>query len=227
MTEPLIDAHDLSKEYRSRDGQAVKVLADARCLVGAGDRIALVGPSGSGKSTLLTILAGLVSPTSGEITWPALGDRDSLQPLKLSFVFQTPSLFPPLTILQNVMLPLVLAGREIKVGERAEMLLEAFGLSELANKLPEELSGGQAQRVAMARALIIRPRLILADEPTGQLDSGTARTYLDTVLSLLSETPAALVIATHDKAVAARMDVRWTMNHGRLVPPVPVEGDGI
>jgi putative ABC transport system ATP-binding protein/lipoprotein-releasing system ATP-binding protein len=226
MTEPLIDAHDLSKEYRSRDGQAVKVLADACCIVGTGDRIALVGPSGSGKSTLLTILGGLVSPTGGEITWPALGDRDSLQPLKLSFVFQTPSLFPPLTILQNVMLPLVLSGREIKVEERAEMLLEAFGLSELTNKLPEELSGGQAQRVAMARALIVRPRVILADEPTGQLDSGTARTFLDTVLSLLSETPAALVIATHDKAIAARMDQRWTINHGRLLPPVPTEGDG-
>ncbi|MDB5556505.1 MAG: transporter ATP-binding protein [Rhizobium sp.] len=225
MTEILIDAHDLSKEYRSRDGQAVKVLADACCIVGAGDRIALVGPSGSGKSTLLTILGGLVSPTSGEITWPALGDRDGLQPLKLSFVFQTPSLFPPLTVLQNVMLPLALAGREIKVAERAEMLLEAFSLSELSNKLPEELSGGQAQRVAMARALIVRPRLILADEPTGQLDSGTARTFLDTALSLLAETPAALLIATHDKTVAARMDVHWTMNHGHLLRPVPVEGD--
>jgi putative ABC transport system ATP-binding protein/lipoprotein-releasing system ATP-binding protein len=104
------------------------------------------------------------------------------------------------------------------------MLLEAFGLSELSNKLPEELSGGQAQRVAMARALIVRPSVVLADEPTGQLDSATARTFLDSVLSLLSETPAALVIATHDKAVAARMDQRWTMNHGRLLPAASAEG---
>jgi len=224
MTELLLQARRLSKAFPAPSGQAVEVLVDADCVVKAGDRIALVGPSGSGKSTLLTILGGLLSPSGGEVTWPALGDRWDLQPLQVSFVFQTPSLFPSLTILQNITLPLIVAGRDLQVEGRAERLLEAFGLSDLRNKLPEELSGGQAQRVAMARALIVRPRLILADEPTGQLDSGTAKAFIDTVLSLISETPAALLIATHDKAVAARMAVRWTMDHGRLLSPAAVKG---
>jgi len=132
------------------------------------------------------------------------------------FVFQSPSLFPALTAAQNISLPMILAGELSSADRTAALLLDTFGLDELADKLPEELSGGQAQRIAMARALAIGPKLILADEPTGQLDSVTAQLFFDTVLSHLENTGIALVVATHDEAVAARMATRWTMEHGRL-----------
>jgi len=176
------------------------------------------GPSGSGKSTLLALLGGLLSPTHGDISWPALGSRRDLQPLQIAFVFQTPSLFPPLTVLQNVTLPLLLAGQPARSKERAECLLALFGLANLTRKLPEELSGGQAHRVAMVRALMVRPRLLIADEPTGQLDTLTATSLLDRIFDQLAGTEAALLVATHDAKVARRMRTRWTMDHGRLSP---------
>lgn len=216
MAETLVNARGVSKTYNIPGRQAVEVLHDASCSIEIGDRIALVGSSGSGKSTLLNILGGLESPTSGEIDWPGLGRRSELQPLKIAFVFQSPSLFPPLTVIQNVALPLVLAGRLMQTTERAQRLLLQLGLADLSNKLPEELSGGQAQRVAMARALIVRPKLLIADEPTGQLDTRTSMAFLDIVLDHLEETQSALVVATHDGKVAQRMRQRWTMQHGRL-----------
>jgi putative ABC transport system ATP-binding protein/lipoprotein-releasing system ATP-binding protein len=216
MLEPLVEANGLSKSYLSAGGEPVVVLGEATCAIMPGDRISLEGASGGGKSTLLTIVGGLASPSSGEIRWPALGDRSELQPLQVAFVFQSPSLFPPLTILQNITLPLVLAGRQIHSAERAQRLLDLFGLSSLSEKLPEELSGGQAQRVAMIRALIVRPKLLIADEPTGQIDTDTAASFLDTVLGELSETPAAIVLATHDRKIADRMQTHWTMDHGTL-----------
>lgn len=216
MTEMLVHAHHLSKIYRSAGGLPIAVLRDASCMVAAADRIAVEGPSGSGKSTLLMILGGLMSPTAGDISWPALGNRSDLQPLQVAFVFQTPSLFPALNILQNVMLPLILAGRSTSSIERAKRLLDRFDLASLSDKLPEELSGGQAQRIAMVRALMVRPRLLIADEPTGQLDGPTAEAFLDAVLEQLGETPAALLVATHDGKVAERMHTRWAMDYGRL-----------
>lgn len=136
-------------------------------------------------------------------------------------MFQSPSLFPALTAAENVALPFVLAGEHSAAGNAARMLLQSFGLGELADSLPEELSGGQSQRIAMVRALAMRPRLVLADEPTGQLDSITAQFLFDTILERLEGTDAALVVATHDEAIAARMATRWTMDHGRLVSVWP------
>ncbi|MBL0373977.1 ATP-binding cassette domain-containing protein [Rhizobium sp. KVB221] len=216
MTEKLVDAYHLAKVYHLPDGETVEVLRDATCSVMPGDRIAVEGPSGSGKSTLLTILGGLVSPSAGEINWPALGKRTDLQPMQIAFVFQSPSLFPPLTVLQNVSLPLLLAGRSTNATARAERLLDVLGLAGLSSKLPEELSGGQAQRVAMARALVVRPKLLIADEPTGQLDTRTAMVLLDVVLDQLAETYSALILATHDGQVSRRMRKRWSMERGRV-----------
>jgi putative ABC transport system ATP-binding protein/lipoprotein-releasing system ATP-binding protein len=216
MTEKLVDAHGLTKTFPVSGNRTVQVLHDASFVVLPGDRIAIEGASGSGKSTLLSILGGLVSPTAGDIAWPALGDRADLQPLQAAFVFQSPSLFPPLTILQNVTLPLVLAGRSVHATERAERLLDLFGLTALSSKLPEEISGGQAQRVAMARALIVRPKLLIADEPTGQLDTKTAMSAIDILVDQLDQTRSALILATHDTKIASRMRSRWTMDHGRL-----------
>jgi ABC-type lipoprotein export system ATPase subunit len=196
---------------------ATVALQPTDCEVPSGARIALLGPSGSGKSTLLHLLAGLDKPTVGTVEWPALGDRTQLRPGPIAVVFQGPSLLPPLTVLENVALPAVLDGAS---DEEARLLARAvlglLNLAELADKLPEEISGGQAQRVAVARAVAGEPRLILADEPTGQLDRAHGAALVDVLLEAADHTDAALVVATHDPTVAARLATRWEMHSGRL-----------
>ncbi len=216
MSETLVVGKGLGRDFRDGNAGLVRVLSDVDCEIVRGARIALVGPSGSGKSTLLHILGGLDKPTRGTVEWPGLGSFEELRPRHIGFVFQTPSLFPALTAVQNVELPSILSGKVPADNSAAMSLLDSFGLGDVADKLPEELSGGQAQRVAMARALAIGPKLILADEPTGQLDSATAQLFFDVILKRLEGTGVALVLATHDEAVAARMATRWTMDHGRL-----------
>ncbi|MCW2991727.1 MAG: transporter ATP-binding protein [Solirubrobacterales bacterium] len=185
--------------------------------VAAGARVALVGPSGSGKSTLLHLMAGLDAPTRGSVEWPAIGDRAALRPGPVAVIFQGPSLLPPLTVEENVALPLILGGeRHREAHRRARTSLALLGLDELADKLPEEISGGQAQRVAVARALTGAPRLILADEPTGQLDRANGAAVLDVLLAAADHSGAALVITTHDPTVADRLPNRWEMSGGRL-----------
>jgi len=216
MPETLVDVREASRSY-VLDGREIVALERATCRVLPGDRIALLGPSGSGKSTLLHLMGGLDRPTSGAVTFPALGEIDELRPSQLAFVFQAQSLLAPLTALENVALPLVLDGmKESEAEFRAMRALERLGLEKVARQLPEELSGGQAQRVAVARALAGSPKLILADEPTGQLDSETGRHLMDTLLGALEHTKTALVIATHDLAVAHRMGLVWQMRRGVL-----------
>jgi ABC-type lipoprotein export system ATPase subunit len=218
MVEPLVDARGVARTYR-RGGAVVKAVASATGRIFPGDRVAVVGPSGSGKSTLLHLMGGLDQPTAGTITWPALGAADTLRPRQVAFVFQMPSLLPALTVVENVELPRLLEDSDGAARGAAMAALARFGLADLAGKLPEELSGGQAQRVAMARAIAGVPRLILADEPTGQLDRATGRHLLDALLGHLANTDAALVIATHDLSVAERMDVVWQMRRGALDAP--------
>jgi ABC-type lipoprotein export system ATPase subunit len=200
------------------DGRAATVALQATdCTVDPGSRIAIMGPSGSGKSTLLHLMAGLDDPTVGTVAWPAIGDRDALRPGPVAVIFQGPSLLPPLTVLENVVLALVLDGTPDAEARRiAHGALERLGLDELADKLPEEISGGQAQRVAVARALAGRPQLILADEPTGQLDRASATAVVDVLLGAAEHTGAALVVATHDPVVAERLAERWEIHGGRL-----------
>jgi ABC-type lipoprotein export system ATPase subunit len=212
---PLAEARGVSRTF-TVGGQEVTALRETTLQVRPGDRTALIGPSGSGKSTLLHLLGGLDLPTTGTVSWPALGEASTLRPGKVAFVFQAQSLMPPLTALENVALPLLLAGATPQAATaEARRALEALELLPLAEQLPEELSGGQAQRVAVARALVTRPRLILADEPTGQLDSVTAGHLMDVLLAAL-EPGAALVLATHDEAVARRLDTLWRMEGGVL-----------
>ncbi|MFC6751565.1 ABC transporter ATP-binding protein [Deinococcus aquaticus] len=178
--------------------------------------MALLGTSGSGKSTLLHLLGALDAPTSGSLSWPALGAPENLRPGLVSFVFQAQSLLAPLSALENVALPLILNGQDTRSAlHEALEWLKRLDLGTLADQLPEELSGGQAQRVAVARALVTRPRLILADEPTGQLDSVTAQHLMDVLLSALPPN-AALVLATHDPAVAARLNAVWHLRDGAV-----------
>jgi len=196
---------------------AVVAVHGADCEVRAGQCIAVSGPSGSGKSTLLHLLAGLDEPTMGTIEWPALGDRSCLRPGQVAVVFQGPSLLPPLDVVENVALPLVLGGvRDADARARAVDALALLGIDGLAHKLPEELSGGQAQRVAVARALVGRPRLLLADEPTGQLDHASAAIVVDALVHAAAHLGAALVLTTHDPLIANRLPDRWGMADGRL-----------
>lgn len=217
MPEMLVHLQNGGRTYTSRGRTPVVAVASATCTVMPGDRIALVGPSGSGKSTVLHLLGGLDTLTSGSITWPALGASETLRPTKIGLVFQMPSLLAPLTVVENVELPLLLGQTSVEKARAAALdALERIGLRSIAEKLPEELSGGQAQRVAVARALASQPQLLLADEPTGQLDHPTAQQLFDVLLASLKGTETALVVATHDMAVAERMNTVWHMQHGIL-----------
>jgi len=192
---------------------------DASFEIERGQLVALVGPSGSGKSTLLHLMAALDHPTAGKIEWPALGPAAGLRPGQVGVAFQGRSLLDPLTVAENVALPLLLAGGEAAAADReAADLLARFDLRDAASRLPEELSGGQAQRAALARALAGAPALILADEPTGQQDQEGARRLVDTLLVCVEAAGSALVLATHDPAVAARLPERWSIDGGHLTP---------
>ncbi|MEA2155499.1 MAG: putative transport system ATP-binding protein [Solirubrobacteraceae bacterium] len=213
---PLVLCRGVDRTYGHASAATV-ALAPTDCEVRREDRIALVGPSGSGKSTLLHLMAGLDSPTHGQISWPAIGRRDELAPGRVAVIFQGPSLLPDLTVRENVALALVLDGlRDVAARARADEALALLDLGELADKLPEEISGGQAQRVAVARALAGAPILILADEPTGQLDRANGAAVVDVLLDAAAHAGAALVVATHDPTVAERFAARWEMHSGRL-----------
>jgi ABC-type lipoprotein export system ATPase subunit len=196
---------------------AVVAVHGASCEIFDGQLLAVTGPSGSGKSTLLHLFAGLDVPTAGSVSWPGIGTRDQLRPGPVAVVLQGPSLMAPLDVVENVALPLVLGGApQDEADALARGALARLGLEALATKLPEELSGGQAQRVAVARALAGRPRLILADEPTGQLDHVNGAVVVDALLEAARHLDAALVLTTHDLLVADRLPQRWRMTDGRL-----------
>jgi ABC-type lipoprotein export system ATPase subunit len=216
MSEVLARASHVSRTYRI-DGEVTAAVAHADLEIREGARIALTGPSGSGKTTLLHLLAGLDEPTDGVVEWPALGAREGLRPARIAIAFQGPSLLPALDVAENVAFPLLLGGAEPEEAARgAAAMLERMGLGDLAAKVPDELSGGQAQRVGLARALVARPRLLLADEPTGQQDRIHAGHLLDLLIEVAEERGIALVIATHDPVVADRMETRWSIADGVL-----------
>jgi ABC-type lipoprotein export system ATPase subunit len=196
---------------------AVTAVCEVSVTVHPGSRVALTGASGSGKSTLLHLMAGLATPSGGTVRWPGLGGPPPGRAGVVGMVFQGPSLIPALNVVENVALPVVLAGMDrAEASQRALQALDQLGIGELVCKLPEELSGGQAQRVAVARVLAWRPSLILADEPTGQLDHQAGKHVVSELLATAEQLGAALVIATHDPAVARRLTVQWQMVDGRL-----------
>jgi ABC-type lipoprotein export system ATPase subunit len=185
--------------------------------VTCGTRVALTGPSGSGKSTLLHLMAGLETPTAGTVSWPGLGGHPLAVPGRIGVVFQGPSLLPALDVVENVALPLLLADvTEDEATAQAVAALDLLAIGDLARKLPEQLSGGQAQRVTVARALAARPALILADEPTGQLDHEAAALVIEVLLHATTALDAALVVSTHDPLIAQRLPTRWAMRDGTL-----------
>ena len=221
--EPLVLCEGAGRTY-GEGPTATVALQPTDCIVEPDARVAIVGPSGSGKSTLLHLMAGLDEPTVGRVSWPAIGGRDVLRPGPVAVIFQGPSLLPPLTVEENVALPLILDGRhEEEAHAQARAPLELLNLLDLRDKLPEELSGGQAQRVAVTRALAGEPSLILADEPTGQLDRANGAAVVDVLLAAAEHAGAALVVSTHDPTVAGRLPVAWQMHSGRLVTTVKEE----
>jgi len=210
----IVVCDDASRTF-GRGPTAVVAVHGACCTVHRGDRVALVGASGSGKSTLLHMLAGIDRPTTGSIRWPAI--QGSLRPGPVAIVFQAPFLLPALDAAENTALPLTLAGRPPDEARATALAaLARVGIESLAARLPEDMSGGQAHRVAIARALVTDPVLLLADEPTGQLDRATGSMAIDALLHVADRMDAAVVVATHDRAVADRLQTRWRMVDGHM-----------
>jgi ABC-type lipoprotein export system ATPase subunit len=213
----LIRFSNIAKSYGIGSASVRAIEGVSGCIT-PGMQLALVGPSGSGKTTLLHILGGLEIPSSGSIEWPFLSPGERLRPASVGIVFQAPSLLPPLDVLENVALPLLLAGvRQEQALVRAALALEMLDLAQLSEKLPEELSGGQAQRVAISRVLALKPRIILADEPTGQLDQANASKVIDLLIQVATATNAALIVNTHDLAVAHKFSEIWQLKDGIIV----------
>jgi putative ABC transport system ATP-binding protein len=224
MHETVLKAENVSKSYR-RGKQTFQALQDISLAVEPGETVAVMGPSGCGKSTLLMLLGGLDRPTTGNV-WLKdvnLATATAAQLVELrrktcGFVFQSDQLLPTLTLQENVALPIAVTGVELdECQHRAKELLESFGLAGKVNALPREVSGGQRQRAAIARALANAPEVVLADEPTGNLDSATAKDVIDLFLERLKEYNSALIMVTHDAKVAERTDRQLHMHDGRLV----------
>jgi len=224
VTVDAITALDVARTY-DLDGVSVPALRGVSFTVPAGDYVAIVGPSGSGKSTLMHLLGGLDRPSSGQLL---IGGRDagSMGPHELAklrnstigFVFQSFHLLPRTSAVDNVALPLVYRG--VRLGERrrrARAMLERVGLAHRLDHRPNQLSGGEQQRVAIARALVTEPQVLLADEPTGNLDTTTGEAVLALLEALNAEQGVALVVVTHDREVAARANRQIAMRDGRIV----------
>jgi len=211
----------LCKEVQDASGK-LAILRDISFELGAGQSVAIVGASGSGKSTLLGILAGLDTPSAGSVTLAgqdifALDEdqRAALRARHLGFVFQSFQLLPNLSALENVMLPLELAGVP-DARAQATAMLQRVGLGERLQHRPKVLSGGEQQRVALARAFVVKPDLLLADEPTGSLDHATGAAIMDLMFALNREQGTTLVLVTHDRHLAGRCDRRLTIEAGQL-----------
>jgi putative ABC transport system ATP-binding protein len=205
----MLVARELTKEYRSGE-QQLAVLRDVNFEIPTGAYVAIVGPSGSGKTTLLGLLAGLDTPSRGSVLLDGANltsmnedQRARLRGEKVGFIFQSFQLIPTLTALENVQVPLELQG-DSRAGVRAREVLDRVGLGDRTHHFPTQLSGGEQQRVAIARAFANAPRILFADEPTGNLDGGTGARIVELLESLNRESGATVVLVTHDPAVAAR-----------------------
>jgi lipoprotein-releasing system ATP-binding protein len=222
--QPIISCSHLGKNYIQGDVE-IRVLEDINLAVMPGDRIAIVGTSGAGKSTLLHLLGGLDQSSNGQVLMAGqdiarLNEKDlgRLRNRTLGFVYQFHHLLPEFTALENIAIPLLIE-REISRAqaiEKASMILQRVGLQHRIMHKPAELSGGERQRAAIARALVTSPDCVLADEPTGNLDTHTASQVYDLFIELNEELNTSLVLVTHDKSMASRMDQVWHLREGQL-----------
>src|SRR5918994_7382324 len=219
----MLEANHLSKSYATPAGE-LAVLRDVSLTLQPGDAACVMGPSGSGKSTLLYILGGLEPPTSGTMrlngTDPYTLNADALAAFRnrdIGFVLQDHCLLPQCTVLENVLVPTLVGEADAGAADRARTLLGNVGLADRLDHRPAELSGGEKQRAAIARALIRNPILLLCDEPTGNLDRAAADTVADLLLELHAARNTILVVVTHSAALAGRFPVRYEMRDGRLM----------
>ncbi len=222
----MIRLKQLSMHY-TLGGNRIDILREVDLQIAAGERVAIAGPSGTGKTSLLLLLAGLERPASGSVEFAGRSletlDRDQLADLRrdhMGIVFQSFHLVPSLSALDNAALPLEIAGRR-DARERARALLDKVGLGARLDHYPAQLSGGEQQRVAIARALVHEPRLVLADEPTGNLDDRTGSAIGELLLRLNAESGTTLVLVTHDAAFARRCDRVLSLSEGRLTAAQP------
>ena len=219
----ILESRALNKIY-TVDHQEIKVLNDISLQVETGEFLVITGSSGSGKTTLLTLLSGLDKPTSGRVFIDqqdiTRASEDELAPLRnrmIGFVFQSFHLIPSMSALENIMFPAELQGLA-NVETKARRLLERVGLSNRADNLPSRLSGGEKQRVSLCRAMINDPKLIFADEPTGNLDSKNGRIVFEQLVEMKNEQGATLVVVTHNREIAAEADRVLRLKDGRLSP---------
>lgn len=221
----LLEARQVSHAYAK-----TPALENASITIEPGAQLAIMGPSGSGKSTLLHCLAGIISPRAGEVFFDRTrlnslseAQRSRIRLVRIGMVFQFGDLVPELTLIENVMLPLqVLGTKRAAARARAGDLLDRLGVAPVADRRAGAVSGGQAQRAAVARALAHEPLVVLADEPTGALDSLTAESVLDTMIAITQEIGAALVVVTHDNVVASHLSDLVVLRDGRVQAEVPV-----
>ncbi len=231
IARPIIEVIDLTRSIATPT-HTVEILRGINLTIPQGEFAAIMGPSGSGKSTLLGLLAGLDSSTSGkiildgdDITGLSEDRMSEVRGRKIGFVFQSFQLIPTLTAEENVILPAELAGAEFDVVKRARELLKRVGLGDRMDHYPVQLSGGEQQRVALARAFITKPPILLADEPTGNLDGKTGAQVLEMLLELNRQEGATLVLVTHDAALARYADRVITLRDGLVVSDERVESE--
>ncbi len=222
---PILSCSDITKNFKSESGDGeLRILRGVNLQIKPAEVIAIVGSSGSGKSPLLHILGGLDRPTRGDVYWHGESiykhKPDRLAELRnenVGFVFQFHHLLPEFTALENVMMPALIKGvRYSDAEKRASYLLERFGLGERLNHRPSQLSGGEQQRVSMARALTNHPAIILADEPTGNLDEKNTDNILQLLFQLRKEENVAIILITHEKEIAGKCDITYTLHNGIL-----------
>jgi lipoprotein-releasing system ATP-binding protein len=218
----MLEAHHLSKSYATPAGE-LTVLRDVSVSLNGGDSACVMGPSGSGKSTLLYILGGLEPPTSGTVRLngadPYTLNADQLAAFRnrdIGFVLQDHCLLPQCTVLENVLVPTLVGDADAGADQRACGLIAQVGLTDRMHHRPAELSGGEKQRAAIARALVRQPRLMLCDEPTGNLDAETADVVADLLIKLHAERQTIMIVVTHSEALGSRFQRRWKMQRGVL-----------
>lgn len=221
----ILSCRNLSKSFTQQNAPSLDIFKDINLEIANSETISIVGSSGSGKTSLLQIMAGLDTPTSGRVL---INNEDisqlnqtqlcALRNRDLGFIYQFHHLLPEFTALENTMMPSIIAGiaHDKAEHERAKYILTKLGLSKRTHHYPNQLSGGERQRVAIARAVMNSPKLILADEPTGNLDNNTAHQVLEIFLELQTELKTSLVIVTHDYEIAAKMQRQYRLHNGKL-----------